>query len=501
VIDPSPWEWVGISCGFHDAAMALVNGHGDILWAAHSERYSGTKHDSRLDPLMVMDCIEHSNTDQFNINYSERPLVRAMRQIRQGSQPGPLTARAAIGNSIHRMLNSGPITTHRHHLCHAAGGFQTSPFDVATVVVVDSIGEWDTTTIWHAWYDDDGKARYKLKWRQTYPDSIGLFYSAWTERCGLQPLDEEYILMGMSAWGKPTYVDAILRDQVSSIDVGEFTLNLHTGIDHNYLGTASDVDLAASAQMIVEVLLDRVWDRAKQLDTTGNLVYSGGVALNCVANARIGNHWDRTWIMPNPGDAGNALGAAALGYGRRLNWRGGMLGYNITGEYPVAPVLRALLDRRIAGVANGRAEWGPRALGNRSLLADPRGQTIKAEVNEIKKRQQFRPFAPAILEEHVHDYFIMPPGWSDSRYMQVVAQCRKPHEYPAIVHVDGSSRVQTVPRDGSGFRRLLEAWYKETGCPMLLNTSLNIRGRPMVNNTDDARNWSKHYGVPVYTGI
>jgi carbamoyltransferase len=149
------------------------------------------------------------------------------------------------------------------------------------------------------------------------------------------------------------------------------------------------------------------------------------------------------------------------------------------------------------GVASGRAEFGPRALGHRSLLADPRGPEIKDRVNEIKRRQKFRPFAPVILEEHVHDYFDMPDGFPDSRYMQVVARCRHPDLYPAIVHYDGTSRVQTVPADSTGIRQLLEAWSDETGCPMLLNTSLNIRGEPMVNDRTDADRFEREYGVTV----
>jgi len=149
-------------------------------------------------------------------------------------------------------------------------------------------------------------------------------------------------------------------------------------------------------------------------------------------------------------------------------------------------------------LARGPAEFGPRALGNRSLLADPRGEDIKDTVNAIKQRQQFRPFAPAILEEHVDMYFDMPAGWTTSRYMQVVARCRHPQLYPAIIHRDGTSRVQTVPNDGSPFRKLLELWYETTGCPMLLNTSLNIKGKPMVNDHADSRNFESQYGVKVF---
>ena len=232
---------------------------------------------------------------------------------------------------------------------------------------------------------------------------------------------------------------------------------------------------------------------------SSNLVLSGGCALNCVTNAVIAQHgiWVKIWIMPNPGDAGSSLGAAALAYGRKLNWNNAFLGHNIPGEYPVTALLDVLLTDRIVGVASGRAEFGPRALGNRSLLADPRGHTIKDKVNEIKRRQKFRPFAPVILEEYSHHYFSMPTNWDNSRYMQVIATCRHPDLFPAIVHVDGTSRVQTVPADGSGIRQLLEQWYVLTGCPMLLNTSLNIKGEPMVNDRADADRFEQKYGVKV----
>jgi carbamoyltransferase len=237
--------------------------------------------------------------------------------------------------------------------------------------------------------------------------------------------------------------------------------------------------------------------RARNFNWSKNLVYMGGVALNCAANSRIGNYFDDIWIMPNPGDAGSSMGAAALAYGGRLNWTDAFLGHNIPGAYPVNDALDILLTDRIVGVASGRAEWGPRALGNRSLLADPRGTDIKEKVNDIKKRQQFRPFAPVILEELADTYFDMPCGWNNSRYMQTIARCRVPELFPAIVHYDGTSRVQTVPKDGSGIRELLEKWYLMTDCPMLLNTSLNIKGEPMVNDRSDADRFEQRYGVKV----
>jgi len=201
--------------------------------------------------------------------------------------------------------------------------------------------------------------------------------------------------------------------------------------------------------------------------------------------------------MPNPGDAGSAVGAVAAHWKQHIHWPGPYLGYDIEGEYPIEGLVKELKKNKIVGVANGKAEYGPRALGNRSLLADPRGSDIKDRVNEIKRRQKFRPFAPVILEEHAEQYF----DGSVGPYMQYTARCKDPDSYPAIVHADGTSRVQTVAKgDRSGIRLLLERWYKETSCPMLLNTSLNIKGKPMVNDLTDAAEFSKMYNVKVLTG-
>jgi carbamoyltransferase len=294
--------------------------------------------------------------------------------------------------------------------------------------------------------------------------------------------------MGMAAYGRPCYTEAV-RTLLNE--------NLHIGIPYPFLPQAADEDIAASAQLVAEQLIYSIMQRARDFGWSSNLVYQGGVALNCLANRTLGNYFENIWIMPCPGDAGSSLGAAALAYGQRINWTNASLGHCIAGKYPVDACLDHLLSDRIVGVASGRAEFGPRALGNRSLLADPRGLDIKDRVNEIKRRQQFRPFAPVVLEEHAATYFDMPPGFTKSPYMQAVGRCREPSTYPAIVHRDGTSRVQTVAADGSGIRRLLEAWYDRTGCPMLLNTSLNIRGEPMVNDRADADRFERLYGVRV----
>jgi carbamoyltransferase len=483
-----------MSYGFHDAALSVIDDTGNILFAGHSERYSSVKHDKHLSYGIIDDALSYVN-DEVELHYYERPWVKFLRQLRSGENPK--ISSLFLKDSLTDKLSKSKIHTHNHHLCHAAAGFQTSPYDNATVVVIDAISEFDTISIWDASYDSKGHATYKKLWGKKYPDSIGLFYSAMTERVGLKPLDEEYILMGMAAYGTPRHYPHMytqLLDNCSNID---FKLNLHTGIDSEFLKNADNMDIAASSQMLVEQLIQNVMNIALKLGKSRNLVYGGGVALNCLANRLLGKYYKNIWIMPNPGDAGNSLGAAALGYKRKLNWTNAFLGYDIKGDYPVNNIIHELLTNKIVGVASGRAEFGPRALGNRSLLADPRGPEIKDKVNEIKRRQKFRPFAPVILEEMVNDYFIMPASWGDSRYMQVISTCRHPKLFPAIIHNDGTSRVQTVPNDGSGIRRLLEAWYKETNCPLLLNTSLNIRGEPMVNNREDADRFEKLYNTKV----
>ena len=491
---------LGISAGFHDAALSVVDTNGDILYAGHSERYSKTKNDPTLDSNMVQTVLGTYQPNHFA--FYERPWMHNWQQLRSGQRAfGPWRTSSAIEQALGLDVDGDvDFSSYQHHLSHAAAGFQTSALDWSAVVVIDAIGEMDTISIYRAWYDRAGVAHYDRLWRQTYPNSIGLFYSAVTDRVGLKPMEDEYILMGMAGWGDPDRAEEIAgsMEQIFLLDELSFNTNFHIGMSKMYFARHTDMDIAAGAQLFTERLINRVMTKARALTKCENLVYMGGVALNCVANSKL-DMWKNIWIMPNPGDAGSSLGAAALRYGKRLNWQNAYLGTDIQGEYPVENVIQELHTRKIVGVANGRAEFGPRALGNRSLLADPRGDAIKDQVNEIKRRQKFRPFAPAILEEHVHDYFDMPANMLTSPYMQTVAGVRDPKSFPAITHIDGTARVQTVANDGSGFRQLLEQWYTETGCPMLLNTSLNIKGEPIVNDRSDADRFAKHYGVNVFS--
>lgn len=484
---------LGISAGFHDAGISLIS-DGEIVFAGHSERYSKKKHDSEINAEILNDCFDRYGVPK-RIAYYERPWLKKTRQLYAG-QYNELF-KPSFKHQLEQVWprESMPrIEYYGHHQSHAATGFQTSPYDDATVVVVDAIGEWDTISIWDARYIN-GQAKYKKLWSQKYPHSIGLFYSAMTKRAGLKPLDEEYILMGMAAYAM--YDASMYGDFVRNAHDLNFRQNLHLGCDE-YRPELDEFKIAASAQYTLEQCLHQVMLRAEKIGHSQNLVYMGGVALNCKANDLIGPYFQNIWIMPNPGDCGSSLGAAALAYGRRLNWQGPYLGTDIPGPYPVKELLSELLTNKIVGVASGRAEFGPRALGNRSLLADPRGPEIKDKVNKIKRRQEFRPFAPVILEELVDEYFDMPTGFKISPYMQTVAYCRHPDKFPAIIHADKTSRVQTVGKDcQSGIRELLEAWFEWTGCPMLLNTSLNIRGEPMVNDRADADRFEQLYGVKV----
>lgn len=234
---------------------------------------------------------------------------------------------------------------------------------------------------------------------------------------------------------------------------------------------------------------------AQKLTGKRNLVFMGGCALNCAANTVLWRMFDDVWIMPNPGDAGSSLGAAAALYGKHLNWQTPYLGHDLGGEYPITEIITSLIKDKVAAVATGRAEYGPRALGNRSIFADPRDPLIKDKVNLIKKRELFRPFAPVIMEEHASKWFDMN---FTSPYMQYAVKCLQPEKIPSVVHKDGTSRVQTVnKKQHPGLYEVLSNWYAMTGVPVLLNTSLNIKGQPLLNDEADIKAWENTYNFTI----
>jgi len=481
---------LGINCMNHDASMTVVDGR-EILWAAHAERYSRVKNDHFLNWKIVNEAMTYGPFDK--VVYYEKPWLKKTRQLYAGQWGDALSyTELPSWHLDHFGIKIDEYV--KHHDSHAAAGYFTSPFkeEGATILTVDAIGEWETVSISTA-----DKVWIDRKETINYPHSVGILYSAFTHRCGLKPAEEEYILMGMAAYGTPKYKDDIYEDFVHQSPF-KMKKNLHRGLS-DWHPEADVMDIAASIQAVIEEILADLFLRASKYGSK-NLVYAGGVALNCAANRTLANLglFDNIWIIPNPGDSGSSLGCIAASEKIHLNWKSPFLGHDIGGEYPVDAIIKELKDNKMVGVANGKAEFGPRALGNRSLLADPRGEEIKDLVNGIKRRQKFRPFAPAILEEDVNDYFDLPKAVKNTPYMQYTATYTHGKDCPAILHHDGTSRVQTVSKtDNEGFYELLTAWKKATGCPILLNTSLNIKGQPMVNDRYHADLWTHTYKVKV----
>ena len=490
----------GISANSHDAAIAVFCDE-KLVFASHSERFSGKKNDRDLCDGLVQYARQWGEPGK--IYWYENPYFKTARQLFAGQ--GWKWKDNNIKEYLHKWGIVAPITYVDHHKSHAAAGYHTSGFDNACVVVLDAIGEFTTYSVW----EGNGNTLRK-QFSMEYPNSLGLWYSAMTQRCHLKPNEDEYILMGMAAYGDANKLTRDILDDFVQLPNNDYQhpfrikKNVHRGcMDWRPDLIVNDTfDIAAATQAVYEMAFERVLYQASRLTGSRNLVLMGGCALNCSANRLTGKYFDTTWIMPNPGDAGSAIGAVLA---KKPQWAidpnqfTPYLGYDMGSKATNTDIVNYLLTDKICGLARGKAEFGPRALGNRSLLADPRGEDIKDTVNAIKQRQQFRPFAPAILEEHVDMYFDMPHGWTTSRYMQVIARCRHPQLYPAIIHRDGTSRVQTVPNDGSPFRKLLEEWYDRTGCPLLLNTSLNIKGQPMVNDHNDAEQFERQYEIRVFT--
>jgi len=492
------WGWTGMA---HDASLAVFSDGEGLEFAAHSERYSRIKNDKNMHPLLIREALEFGEPER--IYFYENPILKKTRQLYAG-QYSLLTKESPWNHLMYATgCATSPFVLPRvrytsHHHSHAAAGYFTNPWDDshAAVLVIDSIGEWDTVSIW------EGKdTSLRKKWSQRYPHSVGIWYSAMTQRIGLKPQEHEYILMGMAAIGDPNkYYESIKKDFIHKLPSLQdprilFKRNCHRGcLNWRPDLTEKDyADIAAAVQRIYEEIFELFVKITRKRVDSDNLVLMGGCALNCVANSIAYKYFKDVWIMPNPGDAGSAIGCVLAHWKTFMEFPNAYTGHNISGDYPVEQVLKELLTTGIVGVAAGRAEFGPRALGNRSLLADPRKIDNKDKVNEIKHREQFRPFAPAILVEEANNYFDGKTG----PFMQYTSIC-KDSSLPAIVHKDGSSRVQTVQMDPDlGFRKLLERWYEETGCPVLLNTSLNIKGEPLVNTKEDAFRWTKKYGVKI----
>lgn len=485
----------GISALSHDAALSVVIDD-ELVFAAHAERYSRRKNDAFLHPELIAEALTYGVPD--HIAWYERPVLKKLRQFRARQFNDALTL-DDLPTAYLRSLDL-PFRVHgishyaSHHDSHIAAAVSTCGFSDAAVITADSIGEFATLTVSH-YIEGRGVTRIH---QRNYPSSIGLLYSAFTRRCGFKPNEDEYIVMGMASIGHPVYFEAIMDDFVK-MDYPSFRLkiNPHKGIGA-WMPQARVEDLAASIQAVTEHILVAVARWARNYTGSKALVLAGGVALNCAANSIVAKNggFENFWIFPNPGDAGSSFGSVADMIGKPISWPGPYLGTSIESSYPVGEILGLLNTRGMVGVASGSAEFGPRALGNRSILADPRPPDMKDRVNAVKGRELFRPFAPVLRLENASRYFDMPVNASP--YMQFTGRCLQPEFLPAVTHTDGTSRVQTVTdAQHHGLYELLGEWEAMTGCPVLLNTSLNSRSEPLVNSRIDAERFSLATGLDV----
>ena len=534
---------IGISAGYHDSACCLLH-HGELVAAVQEERFSRVKNDKGLPRQAFRYCLRQAQlsiTDVDLVAFYEDPVLKLDRQIWMSLLPGLSAGRReslrqrllspSPQAEIRLMLGyEGPIKIIDHHLSHAASTYYFSGFPEAAILTVDGVGDWPTTT-----YSRASGTEIERFETVDFPDSLGLFYSAVTGYLGFEVNEGEYKIMGLAPYGKPVYAEA-LRPLIQIGPAGQYRLDmkyfayLHEDCMYSpefaiLLGRPprkpeSPVeqfhrDVARSAQVVLEdVLLEKVRYLHTQAPSE-NLCLAGGVALNVVANARILKEgpFKRLFVQPAAGDAGGAVGAATAAYvestGQRpakTPMRSVFLGPQ-TSTDDVHRVLKGstaqfedfrdrepeLLDRvavylaagKVVGWFQGRGEFGPRALGSRSILADPRLPEMRDRINaSVKKRESFRPFAPSVLAEEQSRHFDLQ---HPSIFMLETCQVISPLQLPSITHVDGSARVHTVnSEDNPRFWRLLNAFNQLTGCPILLNTSFNLRGEPIVNTAVDA---------------
>ena len=505
-------RFTGFSEDFHNAAVATIAESGEVLFASQSERFTKNKNDSRMHEGMWDAYVKEDDHLTF---YEDRELKRTQRKNSDLSQE---KHRKNIREEIHsdqwheNFVNipiEGALPSydkfHQHHVSHCANAMFTRPWDSmddTVMVSIDGVGEIQTSVI----YDKNFNLLKETHW----PKSVGLVYTRATGALGLRKLEDEYVVMGLASYGEDKF-SQLLIDWYNSIS--DITPDIEkygtVGVDGSYsqnknlelnqilvdnLNKYSQEDFAASVQAFAHTIIMDIMKEARQYGS--KLAYSGGVAQNVVSNSSLFDIFDDVHIAIEPTDGGSALGAAAMSWYQetgkdKLIWTP-YLGYDMENDINPREVVDHLLSKQYCGVASGRAEFGPRALGNRSLIADVR-KDVKDTVNTIKRRQKYRPFAPAILEEYADEYFEGPMN----EYMQFTAKAK--HDHKSVIHVDGTSRVQLLRNDcTSVFRKIVEEFYDRTGVPMLLNTSLNIRGRPMVNDLHDAELFESKYDVKVF---
>ena len=569
---------LGISAYYHDSAAALLR-DGEIVAAAQQERFTRKKHDAGFPGDAIEYCLREGNVDLTGLKhivFYDKPLVKFERLLETylsyapkglqsflAAMPIWLKEKLYLKTTLRRELAElgnckvselPQLMFAEHHQSHAASAFYFSPFQKAAVLCLDGVGEWATTS---AWLGENNQLT--PLWEIDFPHSLGLLYSAFTYYTGFKVNSGEYKLMGLAPYGEPKYKSLILDRLLDLKEDGTFKLDMQyfnycTGLtmtnakfDKLFGGpprksesevSQREMDIAASIQKVTEEVVLRLSNTLHKETGAEYLCLAGGVALNCVANGRLLREgpFKDIWIQPAAGDAGGALGAAAIawheyiGSARKVNgtdaMRGSYLGpgftpqqireqldahgakYSEIADEELFPKLAELLEQEnVIGWAQGRMEFGPRALGARSILGDPRSAKMQSLMNlKIKYRESFRPFAPSVLDSHVGKYFEQD---SPSPYMLIVAPVREEYripltdeqqklfgierlnlkrsELPAITHVDYSARVQTVHEETNPrFHRLLREFDARTGCGMLVNTSFNVRGEPIVCTPADA---------------
>ncbi len=535
---------VGVAAHYHDSSCCLLR-DGILIAAAEEERFTRVKHDRSIPRMAFRYCLAEGGitiADVDCVAYYENPQKKLSRLVWMAMNPsisGQRRSRLLSGLNVNRAVDEirtvlgfdGKVEFVDHHLSHAASSYYYSGFSEAAVLTVDGVGEWATTT-----YGRCEGSDIELFEEVQFPNSLGLLYSMITAYLGFEVNEGEYKVMGLAPYGRPKYVDQIER----LLDIGQngqYRLDMKyfdfLNEDRMFSDTFVELigqpprlpgtellqfhrDVARSLQSVLEeVLLGKV-RYLKGKVTSDNLCMAGGVALNCVANSRIlrDGPFKRVFVQPAASDAGGALGAAAIAH-RRLSGQafasGGMLkdvylGPAYQSEDIVSllaassakfddfrgrekDLVHAVAERlkagKIVGWFQGRMEFGPRSLGARSILADPRDPAMRDKINSlVKNRESFRPFAPVVLEEKASEHFELDHA---SPFMLETWQVKSPLSLPAITHIDGSARVQTVARDSNQrLAALLDEFEGLTGCPILLNTSFNVRGEPIVCTPSDA---------------
>ncbi|HEU4886794.1 MAG TPA: carbamoyltransferase [Thermoanaerobaculia bacterium] len=561
---------LGVSAYYHDSAACLLQ-DGEIVAAAQEERFTRKKNDHRFPSHSVDYVLRAGGIAIGDVDYLvfyDKPLLKferllgtyvgyAPRGIQSFLKAMPLWLKEKLHmpREIRRLTGfEGKILFSQHHEAHAASAFYPSPFDEAAIVCFDGVGEWATTSYW------TGRGNRITPLQEIrFPHSIGLLYSAFTYYTGFKVNSGEYKVMGLAPYGTPKYASLIREHLIEIRDDGSFRMNLDyfnyaQGLtmtnekfhrlfggpprDPESLLTQRDLDLAASIQEVTEEAMLKIARHVHAKTGMRNLCLAGGVALNCVGNGRILREgpFENIWIQPAAGDAGGSLGAAQIAWHQYLgnprtpvagdSQKGSYLGpeytreeiesvlkkysapYRVLDEAELIPtVARMLSEGKVVGWMSGRLEFGPRALGARSILGDARSPEMQKRMNlKIKNRESFRPFAPAVLAEHASEWFELDVA---SPYMLLVADVHEEHRIamteeqqalfgidklnvsrstiPAVTHIDYSARVQTVHRETNPrFHTLLTEFHRLTDCPVLVNTSFNVRGEPIVCSTEDA---------------